>query len=218
MGGKWHEEVENGNWVRALWPYFLCGCGAIRRKIEECEVCEGGPVPPNSQIPGAEGRAGARWTLMGAEESSNDYKYVQWMEREWKRGSEEGKVLIVLVFWIYFERRIGRITELGRKTVPDAVMYDLKRRYGTVGRQAAELHEILFGKSYWSRLNEMGCGRTTTLIKAVGKERNAFVHGEKVGANPILVDELVDGFLEEHNAWVKIHNLCLKETREAVKH
>ena len=96
-------------------------------------------------------------------------------------------------------------------------MDDLKRRYGTVGRQAAELHKILFGKSYWSRLNEMGYGRTTTLIKAVAKERNAFVHGEKVGANPKLVDELVDGLLEEHQTWVKIHNLCLKETREAVK-
>ena len=63
----------------------------------------------------------------------------------------------------------------------------------------------------------MGYGRITTLLKAVGKERNAFVHGEKVGVNPILVDELVDGFFEEHSAWVKIHNLCLKETREAGK-
>lgn len=41
MGGKWHEEVKNGSWVRALWPYFLCGCRAIRRKIEQCKVCEG---------------------------------------------------------------------------------------------------------------------------------------------------------------------------------
>ena len=63
-----------------------------------------------SQIPRYQGKKeepGTRWTLMGAEQSSNDYTYVQWMEREWKRGSEEGKVLIVLVFWIYFERRIG---------------------------------------------------------------------------------------------------------------
>lgn len=63
----------------------------------------------------------------------------------------------------------------------------------------------------------MGYGRTTTLIKAVGTERNAFVHGGKVAVNPILVDELVDGFLDEHNAWANIHILCLKETREPVR-
>ena len=47
MGSKWQEEVEGGSWVGALWPYFLYRCGAIREKIEECDVCEGGPVPPH---------------------------------------------------------------------------------------------------------------------------------------------------------------------------
>ena len=97
--------------------------------------------------------------------------------------------------------------------MPDAVTDDLKSRYSTVGRQAADLHRILFGKSYWTRLNEMEYGRTTTLIKAVGQERNAFVHGETVGVNPQLVEQLVDGLLDEHQAWVKIHNLCLKSVR-----
>lgn len=213
MERKWHEEVEGGSWVRALWPYFLCRCGAIREKIEECDVCERGPVPPDPPIPGVEQRARPQWTLMGAEGSPNDYTYVNWMEKEWERGSAEGKVLLVLVFWIYFEKRIGRITELGRRTVPDAVMDDLQSRYSTVGRQAGDLHRILFGKSYWTRLNEMGYGRTTTLIKAVGQERNAFVHGEDVGVNSQLVEELIDGLLAEHQAWVKIHNLCLKSVR-----
>ena len=53
------------------------------------------------------------------------------------------------------------------------------------------------------------------LLKKVERCRNRFTHGHPEAVDDALVEELVEGLKEEHEAWISVFNKRLRESRES---
>ena len=139
------------------------------------------------------------------------------LEREWLRPVEAGlydsiprdnrpsaRVIVVLVFWTYFETRIERLFRETGKAVPERVMDHLLDRHSSVGARMDRLYKVVFSTTYRDDLNDVGYGRVAVLLRKVQKCRNRFTHGDPKAIDDSLVEELVAGLKDERRTPVGV--------------
>jgi hypothetical protein len=157
---------------------------------------------------------------MGAEGRYEDWVYLQMLEREWKRPISDSdrfldiaeasrpaaRAVIALIFWSYFETRVERLLREGARSIPSSVLEDLLRRYSSVGSRVDRLYRILFGTTYWLDLEGLGYHAVSQLLQRVQQKRNDFAHGHPEAISDDLVESLIAGLRDEHEAWIAVFN------------
>ena len=144
--------------------------------------------------------------LAGAEGRYEDWVYLEMLEREWRRpvdanlygsirrgGRPSARAIVVLVFWSYFETRIGRLFRETAKAVPGQVMDHLLERHSSVGARMDRLYRVVFSSTYRADLNDLGYGGVAALLKQVELCRNRFAHGHPEAIDDALVEEAGGG-------------------------
>ena len=162
----------------------------------------------------------------GAEGQYEDWVYLRMLEWEWlkpveadfyesipERSRPSARAIVVLVFWSYFETRIERLYRETALGVPKPVMAHLLERHPTAGRRMKDLYRLVFSTTYLAELNQLGYGSVAELLRRVQKARNSFTHGHPEAINDALVEDLVAGLEEEHEAWVAVFNRRIKTAR-----
>ena len=225
----WYESMP-ADWSWAfLWSgYVRCMCGGIRTIEAQCCACGEAWLEPDPLVirdaDGNEHRVMPE--LAGAEGRYEDWVYLSMLEREWLRPVDtdlydsipdnhrpSARAIVVLVFWSYFETRIERLFRETAKAVPKQMMEHLLERNSFVGTRMDSLYRVVFSTTYRADLNDLGYGRVAALLKTVEKRRNRFAHGHPEAIDDGLVEELVAGLKEEHEAWIAVFNRRLKEAR-----
>ena len=136
----WCEAMPN-NWSWAfLWNgYIRCMCGGIRTiDLEaQCGACGKAWVEPAPLVirDTDSHELHVQPDFAGAEGRYEDWVYLSMLEREWRRPVDadlygsipensrpSARAIVVLVFWSYFETRIGRLFRETAKAVPGQVM------------------------------------------------------------------------------------------------
>lgn len=211
--GAWRDRIRCGT-CRGLMdlkaPCHVCGCDY--RNLQPTQYVVSGrviTVPP---------------AFAGALDWS-PYVMLQLMEREWLRPlPKEGKlsalpqsntpssrVLLVLIFWTYFESLMGWFYDTATNGLPGTVGTDLLRRYNFIGARLDRLHKILFGVTYKDDLIQLGCGAIWQHLEGVQRQRNDFIHGNPESITDVLVENTVKMIPEFHEAWIKSFNMrCAK--------
>ena len=203
-----------------------CTCGGIRLVDGLCPVC--GEDPPDldwvvvRDADGTELRVPP--VFQGAEGRFEDWVYLRMLEREWLRPVEadlyasiptdhrpSARAIVVLVFWTYFETRIERLFRETARGVPTQVMAYLLGRYSGVGARMGRLYKVVYSTTYLADLNDLGYGKVAALLKRVQECRNSFTHGQPESVDDSVVESLVASLKDEHEAWVAVFNLRLKE-------
>lgn len=224
----WHEALPaNYRWSSLWYGFYRCGCGGLRSDEPTCPVCDRStPCDPSPNVEGPPGRLS--FVVPGAEGRYEDYVYLELIEREWKRApldatesprpSVGGKVMadkvgIVLLFWTYFESRIGRLVDMGLSFRQAAEAEGLRSRYRTVGAKMDRLYRILFNTTYEADLIDGGFASISSLLNEVQTKRNAFSHGDPVAIDDALVERLVACLRQEHIAWITSYNRRLSTCR-----
>ena len=93
-------------------------------------------------------------------------------------------------------------------------MDHLLERHSFVGARMDRLYRVVFSSTYRADLNDLGYGRVAALLKKVEQCRNWFAHGHPEAIDDALVEELVAGLKDEHEAWIAVFNKRLRESRE----
>ena len=190
----WYESLPDDRSWAGLWSgYVRCACGAIWSMEAECQVC--GETPPKEEWVVVRDADGTEYRVPpafnGAEGRYEDWVYLEMVEREWQRQVDaelygsipEGhrpsaRAIVVLVFWSYFETRIGRLFRETAGAVPEQVMEQLLERHSSVGARMDRLYRVVFSSTYrGGDLNDLGYGRVAALLKRVEQCRNRFTHG-----------------------------------------
>ena len=220
----WFDELAPGATWASLWnDYLQCGdCLGIRKIEGLCGSC-GRPLPRYAPtlvrlengtqmlVPPA---------FAGAEGRYEDVVYLLMLEREWKRpltaadffpdvvasSRPAARAVVVLVFWTYFETRIERLLRGSMREIPEGIVEDLLRRYGSVGSRLDGLYKVLHRATYWSDLEELGFQGVSLLLKRVREQRNEFMHGDPKAIDDALVADLVATLKEEHEGWIRVYN------------
>ena len=228
---RWYESLPDGRSWATLWSgYHRCVCGGLRFTEADCPVC-GEALPEQDWVDfrdadGNEHRA--EIALAGAEGRYEDWVYLQMLEREWQRRVDaelygsipedhrpSARSIVVLVFWSYFETRIERLFRETAEAVPEQVMKHLLERHSSVGARMDRLYRVVFSSTYRGDLNDLGYGRVAALLKKVEQRRNRFTHGHPEAIDDALVEELVVGLKDEHEAWIAVFNKRLRASRES---
>lgn len=206
--GAWRDRIRCGN-CRALMdlksPCPICSADYSKPGPDDFIVRDGIKVP--SQI------------LPGALDWS-PYVMLQIMHRDWlrpvgavdnealpERTSPSRRVVVVLIFWTYFETLMSWYYETATSNLPISVASDLLSRYGTIGSRLDRLHRILFDTRYGDDLDKLGCSKIRAHLENLQTQRNAFVHGNPEAINDALVDETARLLPEFHAAWIRSFNL-----------
>ena len=228
-GRLWYKSLAEGRSWFSLWSgYVRCGCGAIRTTEASCPVC-GDSLDLDWVV--VRDPAGNEYRVPpvfnGAEGRYEDWVYLRMLESEWLRPVEatlyesipEGhrpsaRAIVVLVFWTYFETRIERLFRVTAEGVPAKLMEHLLERFPVVGRRLDSLYRVVFSTTYLADLNDLGYGKVGALIRRVQKSRNSFAHGHPEAIDDALVEDLVAGLKDEHEAYIAVFNRRLKEARE----
>lgn len=148
------------------------------------------------------------------------YVMLQLMRREWLRPPAEvdklsslpaanrpsSRVLVVLIFWTYFEALMSWFYQTATNTLPSSVATDLLRRYTSIGSRVDRLHKILFGSPYANDLDQLGQGAIRLHLENVQRQRNALVHGNPEAINDALVEETVKCMPYFNEAWIHSFN------------
>ena len=227
----WYESMpDDWSWAFLWSGYVRCMCGGIRPiDLEaQCGVCGKAwvEVEPDPLVirdtDGHELRVNP--DLAGAEGRYEDWVYLSMLEREWRRPVDadlyssipedsrpSARAIVVLVFWSYFETRIGRLFRETAKAVPAQVMDHLLERHSSVGGRMDRLYRVVFSSTYRADLNDLGYGHVAALLKKVEQRRNKFVHGHPEAIDNALVEELIAGLKDEHEAWIVVFNKRLRE-------
>ena len=219
----WYKELKQGYKWSSLWyEYVRCGhCSGIRGINGSCPVCDTMlTTEPQSLIVNGKPEE-IPMALMGAEERYEDYVYLQILEREWLKPLTDDdlfldifeahrpapRAAVVLIFWTYFESRVGRIFREALKNFPEGIRSDLLNRYDSIGTRLDRLYRLLFKATYFSDLQTLGFGKIASLLATIQKRRNEFVHGTPSAIDQRLVEDLVSSLKEEHESWIAIFNL-----------
>jgi hypothetical protein len=211
--GKWRDRIRCGT-CRALMdfkaPCPVCGCDYSNLSPTE-HLIDGKLIIVPS-------------TFMGALDWSS-YVMLQLMEREWLRpvptegkwsalpkgNTPSSRVLLVLVFWTYFESLMGWFYETATNGLPGTVGPDLLRRYSFIGARLDRVHKILFGATYRDDLEQLGFGTIWHHLANVQQQRNAFMHGNPEAITDSLVEDTARFIPEFHEAWIASFNMrCAK--------
>ena len=70
---------------------------------------------------------------------------------------------------------------------------------------------MVYSTTYFADLNDLGYGKVAALLKRVQECRNRFTHGQPESVDDSVVESLVASLKDEHEAWVAVFNLRLKE-------
>jgi len=128
----------------------------------------------------------------GAEGRSQDYIYLQMLQREWERPAPEferfagfgvderpsARAALVLLFWTYFETRIERLLRSSMRGLPDAVCNELLDRHAAIGQRLYRLYKIVFSETYFDDLTALGFQDIAKLLIDIHDRRNKFTHGD----------------------------------------
>ena len=194
----------------------------------ECPVC--GKASPKEEWVVVRDADGTEYRVPqvfnGAEGRYADWTRLGMLEREWLRpvdadfydsipedGRPSAQAVVVLGFWSYFETRIERLFRETATAVPQRVMDHLLERHSFVGTRMDRLYDVMFSSTYRADLNDLGYARVAALLKKMEYRRNRFAHGHPEAIDGALVEELVAGLKEEHEAWIAVFNRRLKEAR-----
>jgi len=147
------------------------------------------------------------------------YVMLKLMHRDWQRpllednGAAPGapspspRVVVVLVFWTYFETLMDWYYEMAMSGLPKSVATDFLTRYASIGARLDRLHRILFEARYGDDLDQLGHNTVRVLLEKLQKHRNAFVHGNPEAIDDGLVEETVRMLPAFHEAWIDSYNL-----------
>lgn len=225
----WFESLSQGrNWTSLISDHVLCGCSGIRTVGSPCPACGSGPYDLSAHI--FEDSEGIRHEIPpafpGAEGRVEDYQLLTLMEREWHRPSLEPKLeswltrglsdrgTLVLLYWIYFERRMNRLVDLGLGRLPPGVKADLSTRYDSVSSQMRQLYRVLFGVRYLDDLIAVGAEPVGGHLARVQDARNRFVHGDPRAISDQLVEAVARSMKLEHDAWIAVFNRRISIQRD----
>lgn len=224
----WYEDLPAGSTWSSLWyGYTLCGnCSAIRRMAGKCPACSDTPTPESHEplmiVRLADGREVkvAKSIVPGAEGRYEDWIYLQMLQREWERPAPEferfagfaheerpsARAALVLLFWTYFETRIERLLRGGMQDLPVAVCNELLDRHAAIGQRLYRLYKIIFERTYFDDLNELGFSDVAQLLIDIHDRRNKFTHGNPRVIDDSTVRSLVTSLKLEHEAWIAVFN------------
>lgn len=220
----WFDNMSEGSSWAQLWHgYIRCGdCSGIRKLEGDCPTCKSPAYIPKRHLVRLESGAEVEVmdTFMGADARYEDWVYLMMLEREWKRPLADAdrypnivessrpapRAVIVLLFWSYFETRIERLFREGMREIGNAIQEDLLRRYASVGSRLDRLYKMVFGATYWSDLRDLGFERVATLLQRLQDRRNKFAHGQPAAIDEELINSLVEGLKDEHEAWIAVFN------------
>ncbi len=214
-------------WWWSKWRNRIrCGaCRALMLLSAPCPVCgqDYRNLKPTEHVVG-----GRTITIPPAFAGALDwspYVMLQLMQREWLRPlTEENKplamplsskpsarVLVLLIFWTYFETLMGWFYETATSHIPSGVAADLLRRYNSIGSRRDRLHRILFQATYKEDLNQVGGKAVWLKLEEIQQQRNAFMHGNPEAIDDRLVEDTVKLIPDFHEAWIQSFNLrCAK--------
>jgi len=219
----WYDELPSGKSWAALWSgYILCGqCSGIRRTEGACPACGAPPFASKAytiQVDGQE--VTVQPAFAGAEGRYEDWVYLHMLEREWKRPGTPAEEIpgfqhsqhaspraaIVVLFWSYFETKMGRLLRAGMHNVPPRLAEDTLRRYSSIGARLDRLYQVLFETTYWADLSDLGFDDVAAHLRHVQSSRNSFAHGEPNAISDALVSSVVENLKREHEAWITVYN------------
>ncbi len=155
------------------------------------------------------------------------YVFLQLMHREWNRPLEDDdgfsglpnesrparRLLLVLIFWTYFESLMDWFYGTAALQLPDSVARDLLRRYNFIGVRTNRLHQVLFDCTYGQDLDRLGFTSIRQHLELIQLQRNAFMHGNPQSITESLVEQTADMIPEFHEAWIESFNMrCAKRT------
>lgn len=219
----WFDDLSPTDPWTSLWSgYIRCPtCAGIRTLEGSCPVC-GTDLPTEAQqtIRLDDGREiPIARAYMGAETGFEDYVYLQVLEREWKYGMQPPNermtfaervprgAAIVLIFWTYFENRIGYLLRSALQDLPPRFLNDALTRYSSVGSRMNRLYRIAFDTTYPDDLKNLNYADVSEHLSMVQAQRNAFVHGTPESIDDSLVVSVVEMLKREHEAWIAVYNL-----------
>lgn len=214
----WFDSLaQDQTWARLWHGRTICSCAAIRKVDSPCEACGSGPYtfePEIVTVDGQQYRVPA--AVMGAEARYEDWQYLEMMQREWQRPLGEplrmsqkapsARAAIVLIFWSYFETRIDRLLADSLAPLESGIRGDLLKRYASIGARLTTLYRVLFGVTYLEDVAALGHDGVAALLRTVHERRNEFAHGQPAAIDDDIVERLVVGLADEHEAWIAAYN------------
>jgi hypothetical protein len=210
-------------WWDAWKNRIRCRCGALIDKYL-CPVCGADYRNPDPVEVIVDGKS---FTVPQAFQGALDwskYLMLQLMHQEWLRPAAQSalasipeekkpstRILVVLLFWSYFESLMAWYYETATAGLPKPVADDLLKRYGFIGARIGRLHRLLFGATFGEDLESLGFKDIQLLLENVHTQRNAFVHGDPEAINDALVEDVARRFPAFQQAWIEAFNLrCAK--------
>lgn len=223
-------QPENFDWWWGGWKdLFTCGnCWGFIGKTSVCPVCGNdyrNPAPLEIIV---DGKLHVMPQAFAGALGWSHYVMLQLMHREWRRPlldevdpssvppghKPSPRVLVVLLFWTFFETMMGRFYETATAGLPGSVGSDLLKRYNSIGSRLDRLHRVLFATTYAKDLDQLGHEAVRQHLENVQEQRNAFMHGNPEAISDGLVEETVKMMPAFQEAWTQAFNLrCAKRTK-----
>jgi len=221
-------EPDDWNWWWSAWrDRITCGsCGAVMDLKSTCPVCatDYRNLAPTEHV--VNGRVITLPPVFNGVPDWSSYVMLQLMYRDWLRPLGEdpnspsalpetnrpsSRVVVVLIFWTYFETLMNWFYESATNELPKSVAADLLGRYSSIGARLDRLHRILFGTTYGDDLDQLGHTSVRQHLETVQRQRNAFAHGRPESIGDALVQNTVSSIPSFHEAWIQSFNLrCAK--------
>lgn len=217
-------------WIEAWQGLITCGvCGGLMNIQAACPVC-GQDYRSELQQPIEVYTDGELIHIMPTFAGAlnwADYVLLQLMHEEWQRPLDAARsfagipesarpsprVLIVILFWTFFESLMQRLFETALKSLPGAISRDLLRRYSSIGSRIDQLYSITFESSLKTDLSNLGHAELWQHLTDVQKRRNAFIHGEPSSINEETVNKTVMHLPAVQHAWIDLFNSRCAKTK-----
>ena len=222
-------DTKNFEWWWGAWRGFIrCPeCRALMSLDAPCPVCAKDYRNAQSQVIIVDGREIHVPNTYNGPLDWSPYVMLKLMHREWLRPATDGDslglpdrepsphVLVVLLFWTYFETLMTWFYETATHELPTAVQGDLLTRYSSIGSRRDRLHRVLFSTRHDDDLDQLGYTDVRRHLEKVQVQRNAFMHGNPEAIADALVLSTVDLMPRFHEAWINSFNLrCARRPKK----
>lgn len=175
---------------------------------------------PHQEVHGANGVVLRQPPVFAGADIWSYYVLLRLMHDEWNRPTIEGELaglppskrpsphlVIVILFWSFFESLMQRLLEKKASTLPPAIAEDLLRRYSTIGSRMDRLYKLLMGTTLEVDLTAVDAADVYDHLKRVQEGRNRFIHGDPELIDTDLVAATVDKLPAVQGAWIRLYNL-----------